>query len=977
MTESYATVTILKPHNHSTTTTISVLFLSRLCLHGIVAVLLAVLRAGLDHKLEVVLLIAAHKGVAHKVQLEVVCVGLGCVKLQVHRELAVKDNALDRGETVLARARNGQPPALVLAARVERRNDRRLVAVAGQLHMDLDRAAARHVLGALHLEGELNARVAVAEESHICHLRRAHAEQLVAVACFEVRQIKDGLHALGRRTLQGLLGDVRQLLEVRVCGPDGLRDHLGQLHRGEGRLQPGAAGEDVDDRLDEARHLLQDGLLVKLHLGRHADAGEVGLQQDVGLDVRVVEARRRLLLVGQAAGQLLQEAVLLLADGQVVKLDGRSDNLQQALELGGVGEGAAKDLDGGVVDVVEGGNGAEVERRERVVVLVDADALGLLQLRQRVLHQLRQVVRQVAVCRALQRVVVWIVRHAHIEEGPRQVVDGVLLVLDHARDNLCVEVVVDHVVQVRLDRQRLVEELLEKVLLRGQAHDDCHARLGPPRIAAQANHLQNVREGIVDIAVLAAVVGLRVHHHDEVRVQAQRPLHALGHDADLDGAEVEEVLHQSPLGVAHAGMVVGHAAPQQRDEHLVLDLGQHGGQLLLAAVQEAVGRAFVADLRRQLQRRHLRLPPRGHKEQDRLVRRVLLDGGERRAAHRRHAGLCVGNVEALDVQVHADRPRAQAVVEGVGGRHSQPLGNVVGVGNRRGQRHSADTFVLGGNCAHARAHNLVDRPVAGADQVQLVGDEDGHLAHVLAREPAAREHVPLLRRGDDDVAGGQQLEVGRRVAGEQHHLLAELLAKSFPPLAVTQVAQVLQRGNVDAAGLWVAREGPQHGKLGADRLAAAVGRADKDVLVRLVQRVEDLRLDRVELLEAAAVDALKGRVLQRLERQRAQIEQLRVRRELLRQQQVAEADRQLHLGADPAVRDDADKVLRRQRLGDLNEEVELVLLGAELLLEQKVLVVQQLLAIGVLDEDPEGLDLAVHSLVPLEVRGYVEDDLER
>jgi len=50
----------------------------------------------------------------------------------------------------------------------------------------------------------------------------------------------------------------------------------------------------------------------------------------------------------------------------------------------------------------------------------------------------------------LQIVVVWILRHASIKERPRQVVDGVLFVLDGSSDNLGVEMIVQTVIKMRL-----------------------------------------------------------------------------------------------------------------------------------------------------------------------------------------------------------------------------------------------------------------------------------------------------------------------------------------------------------------------------------------------------------------------------------------------------------------------------------------------------------------------------------------------
>jgi len=68
----------------------------------------------------------------------------------------------------------------------------------------------------------------------------------------------------------------------------------------------------------------------------------------------------------------------------------------------------------------------------------------------------------------MQVVVVGVLCESAVEECPREVVDRVLLGLDGLHglavhdlcDNLRVEVVVEEVVEVRLNRERLVDELL-------------------------------------------------------------------------------------------------------------------------------------------------------------------------------------------------------------------------------------------------------------------------------------------------------------------------------------------------------------------------------------------------------------------------------------------------------------------------------------------------------------------------------------
>ena len=65
-----------------------------------------------------------------------------------------------------------------------------------------------------------------------------------------------------------------------------------------------------------------------------------------------------------------------LPDGQVFVFCCRGDDLNQTSDLGLVVQTHAKQLDGGVVDVVVGGDHAQVERG-CVHVLLDADALAV------------------------------------------------------------------------------------------------------------------------------------------------------------------------------------------------------------------------------------------------------------------------------------------------------------------------------------------------------------------------------------------------------------------------------------------------------------------------------------------------------------------------------------------------------------------------------------------------------------------------
>lgn len=66
----------------------------------------------------------------------------------------------------------------------------------------------------------------------------------------------------------------------------------------------------------------------------------------------------------------------------------------------------------------------------------------------------------------MQVVVVGVLGHTAVKECPCQVVDSILLVLYCLGDDLSIEMVVETMIQVRLHRQRLVQELLEEILSR-------------------------------------------------------------------------------------------------------------------------------------------------------------------------------------------------------------------------------------------------------------------------------------------------------------------------------------------------------------------------------------------------------------------------------------------------------------------------------------------------------------------------------
>mmetsp|Transcript_30308 Transcript_30308/g.77305 ORF Transcript_30308/g.77305 Transcript_30308/m.77305 type:complete len:603 (-) Transcript_30308:4987-6795(-) len=525
-----------------------------------------------DRKLHLVLLVTPKPRVTHEVQREVVRARLrrrGKVKLDLGGARQV--DALDGQQGVGLGVAHHQPPALVLAAGEARRGHRAqlraLLHLALQPHHQAHRLARRHGRPARQVVRDRNVGVAVAHRRHLAQLLLAQPQQLAPRVILQVHQVKHAAHAclpaLGRQ----LAGEVRQLQQRRVLVPQPLRHALGQLHGHQRGRQPPGAGHAVHHRLQQPHRLGDHRLLVDHQVARQRGAAKVRLQQRVGLDVRVCE----LLVVHRHGGVRQQLAHRLLLAGphrQRVKLGRGADDLQQTLDLRLGRQARRKQLDGGVGDVVVRGDHAQVEGRD-VHVVLDRDRLGALQVAQRRLHQLRQVVAQVPVARARHGVKVRVQAQAAVEERPGQVVHRVLLVLNRARHHLGVEVVVQEVVQVRLDRQRLQQEALVVLLARRVAQQCDAARVVLPRPPRAPQHLDEVRHRVVAGASARAVVRLRAAHHHRVRGRRHAPRARRRGHHHRDGAALKQQAHHALLrGRLRLGQQA-HAVRQRVAQRLV------------------------------------------------------------------------------------------------------------------------------------------------------------------------------------------------------------------------------------------------------------------------------------------------------------------------------------------------------------------------------------------------------------------------
>mmetsp|Transcript_15738 Transcript_15738/g.35712 ORF Transcript_15738/g.35712 Transcript_15738/m.35712 type:complete len:220 (-) Transcript_15738:3104-3763(-) len=93
-----------------------------------------------------------------------------------------------------------------------------------------------------------------------------------------------------------------------------------------------------------------------------------------------------------------------------------------------------------------------------------------------------------------------------------------------------------------------------------------------------------------------------------------------------------------------------------------------------------------------------------------------------------------------------------------------------------------------------------------------------------------------------------------------------------------------------------------------------------------------------------------------------------MRRVLLGQDEVTEGDRKSCFGTEPAVGDDTNEVLGRQRIEDGDREGERVVVFSEFRFEDEQLVVENVFLVDVFDNDVEWFGCAVHLGLELEVR---------
>mmetsp|Transcript_7833 Transcript_7833/g.24168 ORF Transcript_7833/g.24168 Transcript_7833/m.24168 type:complete len:447 (+) Transcript_7833:883-2223(+) len=396
----------------------------------------------------------------------------------------------------------------------------------------------------------------------------------------------------------------------------------------------------------------------------------------------------------EVLGESGEEAVLGDARREGRDLGGRRQDFQERRDLGAGPDGRREERDGRVLDAVVGGDHAQVQRSD-VHVVFDGHAARVLEVRDDVFHELRQVVRHVPVRRALQVVEVRVLREAPVEERPRQVVDGVLLVLDGLGHDFRVQVVVQRAVYARLDGQRLVQESPQGLLLRRVAeHRAPRLVLAVP--VGLADHLQHLGRRVLDVPVLAPVVPLRAQHHHQVRaIKCHLPARLGRRHEHADETASVERLHSGTVRRGEAAVQKGHALGERLPERRVDDAFEScsvrekvvvsGVHSSLVVVLRGVALLEGGDVDHDVDGGELALLA-GRDEDDGLAptlpqtEGVAVEDLQEDLAHGEEAGGEVGRVEGVEVELEGRGP--DVGVEGEAGRAvgAEPVAHVLRVG---------------------------------------------------------------------------------------------------------------------------------------------------------------------------------------------------------------------------------------------------------------------------------------------------------
>ncbi|GIX62067.1 LuxR family maltose regulon positive regulatory protein [Babesia caballi] len=440
--------------------------------------------------------------------------------------------------------------------------------------------------------------------------------------------------------------------------------------------------------------------------------------------------------------------------------------------------------------------------------------------------------------------------------------------------------------QLALDRQLLVVQRQVELELFVNRDDDALALLVELRPPCASHHLLHREGAQLRPAPLLRRVNLRALYDDGVRGQVDAPAERGRADQQLDVPVRKEVLDELPVGPRQAGVVDAEAVGQQllelRSFNRLRLRRQNLARRAVAVQKHAEGVGLEGHVPDEL-RSARRLLPAVHEHEDLVLASIL---------HHALVHDLVHGVVPLDglFLLDADVPLLQShrtvvvaeVKEAPIRVHPQELRDVRVVGHGRAQPDQPrPRFALPVVVQGPRDDRLEHGATLVVQQVNFINDDQ--LDSVLHTAPP-RDHVPLLRRYDQQLRLHQLVPRQAHVAGELADVEAvgrEALRERLRLLHHKRLhgrhVHDLEILHVQVPRLVpVPRHHAEHGKHGDVRLARSSRRADQHVLLEVLER--DLRNHRLHGIERVhtrerrmrplreVLDGLPLQVLRRLQR---------------------------------------------------------------------------------------------------------------
>ena len=376
---------------------------------------------------------------------------------------------------------------------------------------------------------------------------------------------------LGHSLLFGFGLDAGEEGEGAVVWPAGALDGLQEGHHHAAALQVAELGQDVDRGLDDTDGLVEDGVLVSdVIRDGEVDAREVGLQQEEGFDVRIPHGQTEVVTFQREGGRELGvDEVFVVADWQLIVFRSSAHPAEDFLERGrrsGVLEQCADGLVRQIVVTHDLTHGCWFD----FAVGIERQTAGVGKLGHGVIDHINHVVvgsllsrhAVVLLCRNLKTVVRRILVQTAEEKRPCQVVQSVLSCRDRLRGYFSTQVIVEHVVQRRLNWETGVKEVLVERLLAVLCEDACDSGSVELRSTGSTQHLQYIGEVHVLVAFNFGVEVLRAFDNDKMGRQVDTPgQRACGHK-NLNLVVCEELFGQLSVRLDKTGMVKPDAEAQ-------------------------------------------------------------------------------------------------------------------------------------------------------------------------------------------------------------------------------------------------------------------------------------------------------------------------------------------------------------------------------------------------------------------------------